>query len=58
MFGPSTGVTNIDGACFESANKVQMGRDGVGNMNVTGTPNPAPCKQFPADFNPILNATF
>jgi hypothetical protein len=56
--GPSTGVTNIDGACFESANKVQMGRDGGGALNVTGTPNPAPCKQFPADFNAMLNATF
>ena len=58
IFGPSSGTTNQDSTCYMSANKVQMGRDAGGNLNVSGTVDPAPCKQFPADFNPILNATF
>jgi hypothetical protein len=58
FLGPSSGTTNIDSSCMQSNNKVNMGRDAGGLLNVTGTPDPAPCKQFPADFNPVLNATF
>jgi hypothetical protein len=56
--GPSAGTTNIESACFESTNKVEIGRDAVGVINVTGTPDPAPCKQFPADFLGILSKNF
>ncbi len=46
FFGPATGTLNIDGACYLSPNKVLV----LNGMTVAGTPDPAPCKQFPADF--------
>ena len=45
FFGPSAGSTNVQDACYQSPNPVQVGRDAVLAINLVGTPAPAPCKQ-------------
>jgi hypothetical protein len=58
FFGPSTGTTNITGACYKSPNPVNVGRDGGGLINLIGVPAPPPCLQTPPDFVPVLNGIF
>jgi hypothetical protein len=53
FFGPFTGgLYNIDSACMKSPQKVRYGNLAA---SVVGTPDPAPCKQFPGDFLPMAN---
>lgn len=53
FFGPFTGgLYNIDSACLKSGQKVRYGDLAA---SVVGTPDPAPCKQFPGDFTPMAN---
>ena len=42
--GPFTGIINIQDACLRSQNEIVVGG------TVTGTPDPPPCSQFPADY--------
>ncbi len=51
FFGPFTGgLYNIDSTCLRGPQKVRYGNL---TASVVGTPDPAPCKQFPADFVPM-----
>jgi hypothetical protein len=55
FYGPFTGgVYNVDSACLKSANKARYGNLAA---SVLGTPDAAPCKQVPADFQPMANIT-
>jgi hypothetical protein len=58
FLGPSAGSTDVTNACYRSPSPVQVGRDGGGLINVNGITAPAPCKQNPADFVPVLNGIF
>lgn len=46
LIGPATGTLTIGDACLFSVPAVKV----LNGMAVTGTPDPAPCKQFPAGF--------
>lgn len=62
--GPSAGTIDIDSACYASPNPIQVGQDAGGAINLTGVPDPAPCKQNvnPSppfeDFVGIVSASF
>jgi hypothetical protein len=58
FLGPSTGSSNVADACYQSPNPVQVGQNAGGLISVTGVTAPAPCKQNPADFVPVLNGIF
>jgi len=58
MFGPSSGTSNIDSACFESSSPVQVGKTAANTLNLTGTPDGAPCKVLPGGFVGVLNGNF
>jgi len=57
FFGPSTGITNVNNACYRSPNNVNVGQDGGGLVNLAGTPQAPPCKQL-NQFVPVLNGIF
>lgn len=46
LIGPATGTLDIADACIQAVPKIKF----VLGMTVTGTPDPPPCDQFPADF--------
>lgn len=55
FYGPFTGgLYDIDSACLKSGQKARYGAPGA---SVTGTPDAAPCKQFPTDFLPMPDIT-